>query len=221
MNKEYELFGRKLAGETLLSGILIVFAVVIIFSVVIPQIQGIGLQREQNSLRRTNVIKLQSSLSALESISDTRLVSDVEVLNAALPTNKDVISIFSSIISLATDVGIQVRGFTIQVGDIYDVENETAKADTYSETGYPSMNVVLSLSSTGQSQIVEFTKRLYASFPIAKVNTVASQDGNSSMEISFFYRPYDIDILQNSDEVPGYTNETLNMLDTLHKTQNK
>lgn len=220
MNKEYELFGRKVTGEVLLFGSLLILSVVVVLGVIIPQFQELGIQTEKNGIKEAEVMALQSSLNAINSVSEERLASDVEILTTALPTNKEVISVFSSIVSLATDVGIQVRGFTIQVGDVYDTKNEQPHAEISSETGFPSMDVVLSLSSASQSQIVEFTKRLYASFPIAKVNTVTAQDGNSSMEISFYYRSYDLDALQNTREVPGYTQETLQMLEALRNSQN-
>ncbi|HRN96510.1 MAG TPA: hypothetical protein PLD54_03640 [Candidatus Levybacteria bacterium] len=221
MNKEYNLYGKKISASIIIGVILVVFGFVLVTAVIIPQIRSIGEQREANSLKQSEVAQLESSLAALNSVSDQRVASDIDVLTSALPANKEVISVFSSIISLATDVGVQVRGFTIQVGDIYDINPEQSQeVDVTSDTGFPSMNVMLTLNSTDQRQIVEFTKQLYKNFPISKINTISAQETNSMLEISFYYRPYDLDTLQNTTVIPGYTNESLELLKTLRELKN-
>jgi hypothetical protein len=219
VNKEYILFGKKLSGEVLVGIALGFLMVILIFFIILPQIQGIATEIEKNRIKNDEVQKLRTSLGALNAVTDDRLESDVQVLTEALPTNKEVISVFTSLISLATNAGVQVRGFTIQVGEIYTTTEKEEVIDSRSETGFPSMNVVLSLTSSDQRQIVSFSQELYKSFPIAKINSVASQDGSSSMEISFYYRPYDIDKLQNTREVPAYTDQTLQLLDQLRKSK--
>lgn len=218
MNKEYVLFGRKLSSESVIVTALGFLMIVLIFGIIVPQIQGIAREIEKHNLKSEEVQKLQASLQAMNAVSNDRLQSDVELLTDALPTNKEVVSLFSSIIALASESNVQVRGFTIQVGEIYATGESTNTTDSRSETGFPSMNVLLSLSSASQRQVVPFTQALYKNFPIAKVNAVAAQDGSSSLEISFYYRPYNIERLQNSREVPGYTNQTLQLLEQLRAT---
>ncbi len=220
MNKEYELFGRKVATSTLIALLLFFVGFILIMVVIIPQFGNIGQQREINMLKQTQVGTLQRSLAALNSVSDQRLASDRQLLTSALPANKEVISVFSSIIGLASQVGIQVEGFTIQVGTVYDVDNKDAEVDVSSDTGFPSMNVIVSLTSTDQRQLAQFTDLLYKKFPIARVNKVTAHQSNSSVEISFYYRPYDLSQIQNTTEIPGYTNESLELLKKLRESQN-
>jgi hypothetical protein len=215
MNKDQVVFGKKISSQILIAVALGILTIVLILGIILPQVQGITVEIEKNSNKTNEVRELQASLSALNAVSPERLKSDVEVLTTALPTNKEVISVFSSIISLATQAGVQVRGFTIQVGEVYDTKEGEDTEDLSSKTSFPSMNVILSLTSSNQRQVITFTEELYKSFPIAKINSVASQEGSSSLEISFYYRPYDLERLQNTKEVPAYTNETLQLLEQL------
>jgi hypothetical protein len=220
VNKDYTVFGKKIDSGTLISAALALLGVVLILVVIKPQIESIGEQREQNTLKQNEIVQLQSSLAALNSVSAERVADDVKIMNEALPTNKDIITIFSTIISLTTKTGVELSGFTLQVGDIFNTTKDKAapdQIDVSSDTGFPALNVQLTLQSTDQSQVVEFTKLLYEKLPLARVNNVTAQEGSSSLDISFYYRPQDLTILQNTNTIPGYTKESLNTLDTLRK----
>jgi hypothetical protein len=217
VNKQYIVFGKKISGEILVITALGLLMMILIGAIILPQIRGLALEIEKNRIKGEEVQKLKNSLAALNAVSDDRLDSDVQVLTSTLPTNKEVISIFSSLISLASEAGVQVRGFTIQVGQVYDTKQEE-DVELHSATGFPSMNVILSLTSTDERQLVAFSEALYKSYPIAKINSLASQDGSSSLEISFYYRPHNLDSLQTTKEVPAYDTDTLQLLEQLRAT---
>lgn len=219
MNKEYEFLGKKLSTEQLISFVLVFLGFGVILFVIFPQIENIGLQREMNATKQAQVDELKNSLNVLQSVSTEQVESDMKLANSALPTNKDVIAVFSAISSLANFSNVQLRGFTIKVGDLY-VKDESAKAtdvDITSVTGFPTMDVVITLTAADQKNLVIFSEELYKNYPIARINTVSAQENESMVEISFYYRPYDLSKIEGSNRLMPYSTEYADLIKTLQE----
>lgn len=219
MNKEYVFLGRKLTAEQLIAFALIFLGFGVILFVILPQIDNIGLQREMNSKKQVKVEELRNSLNVLQSVSAEQVEQDLKLASSALPANKDVISVYTSIASLANFSNVQLRGFTIKVGDLY-VKDESAKAedvDISSATGFPTMDVIVTLSAADQKNLVVFTEELYKNFPIARINTVSAQENESMVEISFYYRPYDLSKIEGSDKLTPYSSEYADIIKILQE----
>ncbi len=210
MNKEYVLFGKKVNATELLSAVLVVMAIGILLFVIIPQIGNIGVQRAANAAKQAEVQELQASLNALQSANPEQIDSDMKLVTTALPTSKDVIAVFSTISSLATSTNVQLRGFTLKVGNLYkkNVSNEeTIQLDITSATGFPAIDVVITVTTLDERNLVTFSDGLYRNFPIARINTLSSQENESTIEISFYYRPYDLNQIENGGALTPYTIE--------------
>lgn len=209
MNKEYTLFGRKFTATELLAVSLVIISLVIVFVIIIPQLGNIGIQRERNSAKQAEVSALSNTLTTLQSANPQQIDEDMQLVHNALPTSKDVIAVFSTLSSLATSSNVQLRGFTIQVGELYNRDSVTSptQRDVSSVTGFPTMDVVITVSTSDEDNLVTFSNQLYESLPIARINTVSNRDNLSTIDISFYYRPYDLNQIENSNEVIPYLSE--------------
>lgn len=206
MNKEYELFGKKFTATELLTVSLVIMSFAIILVIIIPQLGNIGLQRERNATKQAAVLTARNALNVLQSANLQQIDEDMQLVHTALPTNKDVIAIFSSLSSLATSANVQLRGFTIQVGELYnaDPNSNPSQRDI---TGFPTMDVIITVSTLDEENLVMFSNQLYENLPIARINTMSNRDNQTTMEISFYYRPYDLNQIENSNEVVPYLSE--------------
>ncbi len=221
MNKDYVLFGKKFTAEQMLAVSLVLLGFFVILFVILPQIDSIGLQREQNQAKKAEVNELQNSLNVMQSISSEQVEADLKLASSALPTNKDIISIFSAISELASSSDVQLRGFTIKVGELYTkATGESNQVDnTTSVTGVPSMDVTITVSTVDDKNLVAFTQQLYKNFPIARINTLNSQKNDGMIELSFYYRPYDLKQIEGVNLVSPYNTQYSDLIQQLSSSK--
>ncbi len=182
----------------------------IIFQVTIPGLFYIGQLNQQVGQEKEKLDSYKKSLSILSSLSDTTLSSQVEKVTQALPPSKDLSAIYLALTTSASKVNVGLKGFTVSVGGVYDKNAKKEAATSLS----PSVSVKVQLSNADIRGLTAFSKELLGVFPLSKINSATSSEGGASVDISFFYRPYDLDFI-NKDTVTTLTSSEEKILQSL------
>ncbi len=214
MKKEYEFLGKKYTATEILAGALAVLSFFILLYVVIPQFTNMGEQREAVNIVQERINTLEQSNSVLKQTDSAKLAEDLRLVNRALPNNKNIVSIFSTISHLASESNIALEGFTIKVGELYTKDEGKQKDQMKNEVGVPTLDVVISIGMDDSRDIVEFTNKLYKTLPVAQIKTLDTRENKGTLEISFYYRAFNFDNL-NTDRIPKYEAEYGDTITTL------
>lgn len=221
MDKKVELFGMKLRQDYLLSAAMCIFALCLIFFVILPQFSEMGEAREKIADQRKQVQDLQTSVSTLQSISDSALQNDSDLASSALPSNKNYISVFSKVTQLAQKENISINGFTVSVGRYYTNKEKGGKDEIInSDLGAPTLKIDLEVEYPSSAAMSDFIDGLYTSFPLTKIQKMTSIDQKSTLEILYFYKPFDLNqIKSDQTTIPNYSVENVSVLQMLKAFQ--
>lgn len=186
-----------------------ILALFLVIGVVIPQFSTISKVTQDISEKKIDVDRLQASLTNISN--QGNLQPDLDLVNRALPTSKNITSIFNALVSSANDSGVDVKDFSLKVGGVY---GRAEKIPQGGVSGVPSIDVIVRVEGTSTS-IIDFAKQVQTKLPIAEVAKVDAAGGVASFQISFFYKPQDLSALSRQETILPLTtsqNKTLQEL---------
>jgi hypothetical protein len=214
MHKDFILFGKKIKQEQILPLLAVVFSVGMIFLVIFPQINEFGQLRSVHGAKQEEITQYERSLATLTQASPDTLNQDYSVVEHALPAEKDIISIFSTVSLLAADAELQIQGFVMKVGDYYSTPGDEDDAD---RAASPTLDVTLQLSSQNEDQVASFIDQVYKSLPLAKINSVRLLNNETSIELSFYYQALNLESIKNSDVIVPYESQNSKLIQDLRQ----
>jgi len=189
--------------------------VLLILVVIIPQFEAFALSRRQVLAKAEEVKILKKSYSVLNSRTDELLNSQLTTVEKALPSNKNIISVFGSISDIALKLGIEIEGFTIKVGGLYSKDPKKEPPEQLSVLGVPFLRVILNLSVQNMDDLTEYINNLYESRPLAEVKILNTSANQATLEVNFYYKPYNLQALTGEDVITPLTmqeEQTLNQI---------
>lgn len=181
--------------------LLLLFASILFFVVVLPQLSEVGNYQSQISDRKNHIGTLQKSLSTLTSQNSQQLDTDYLAATTALPNTKNIIGIYSSLTSAAVDANVLIKSFTLSVGDVYNSNGKLSPSTTTSVHGVPYLMASVQVQGASSVQIVNFVDNIYKRLPLAEVKTIQGGQDQSSIEVNFFYKPYNVDQIANDENI--------------------
>jgi hypothetical protein len=202
MEKQYILFGQRIPTSSLILGAVGLLSMCLVFFVIIPQLSAISDLRNQIATKNTDVATLKQSLSNINAVPEGVLNDDYTAANEALPSNKNIIAVFSRVNQIALDSDAALSGFTLKLGDLYSKSKK--KSPLVPQNGTPVIDISVSLAVVDKASIAKFIDLVYKSLPVARVNSVSSDASTASIEMSFYYKPYDLEKIQQTNEVQQY-----------------
>lgn len=162
-------------------------AIFVIFRIVMPQISDI-----QNALtliteKEAEIKAKEESISLLSSIPNETVDGDFGLVTTALPIQKDIILIFEELNTVANESNVQLGGYSVKVGGIYD-SGKMPKKNERVIAGVPFLNILVNV--TGESSdVIQFAETLYKSIPLVEIKSVDIGRGNARYDVNFFYKP--------------------------------
>ena len=156
----------------------------------------------------------------MNSVPGDTLDSDYTVANEALPSNKNIIAVFSRVNQIALDSNAQVSGFTLKIGDLYR-KTKDKTTEIAPPNGMPILDISVSLAVENKASIKQFIDLVYKSLPVAKVNKISSDDSTASLEISFYYKPFDLDKIQQTNNTRQYQQTDPTTLEKIKEWESK
>lgn len=161
-------------------GVILVSLLLLNF-VVLPQVGKLRELQGKVAEKKDTIAVLSANNKYLRSLDDTTLDNSLETLSQALPPDKDFISVIEAIEEAGIAANVAVSDFSFTVGDL----------STASASLKPQLTLDTSLSVHGDfSDSKRFLETLMKSLPISEVKTVAFSKTDTTIQISFDYKPF-------------------------------
>lgn len=148
----------------------------------LPEI--LALHKDVNSLSAKNQ-ELEATLSSIIAYGSGAQATQLEVVNTALPSDKDASLIYASLTKVAADYAVTLNSFSVNVGEVYVSDSSTqGRDDTVSE-----LTVVLDVTSPSTGNTLQFVQALYKSLPIMQIDSMKIVDGRGQITLTYYYKP--------------------------------
>lgn len=165
----------------LFPAIIVLLCIVLFFQFIIPQFQALSLARQEAGEASEKLQILNDNLNVIINTDDFSLDSQLDILNRALPLNKDFISILNVLNSAALKAGVILNNFSLQIGDISDTEEKDK---------FPTISVTIPINADAFA-VNKFMSAIHNALPLSEVSSVKTGDRVSTINISFYYKSLD------------------------------
>lgn len=135
--------------------------------------------------KRSEVAQLQESVDYISTYPNDQLEEDVEVVNIALPPEKDVTLVFGAISRLASDSNVALESYSVSVGDVFEAGAGTLVDDEPDTASMMQVDIVAEAQST--SDINAFMENLYLRLPLSSIETIRLVEEDARIALSFYY----------------------------------
>ena len=177
----------------------VILAVFMLFvKVVVPQIQDLFNEYKEQEETGQTLSNMQNNLNLLRSINDSTLDSQLAIVSAALPIDKDFSSVLHAISSASSLTGVSLGNFAFSVGSLSKIEDNSK---------FPSFSLNLTLNGSVY-KVNDFIGKIKQTLPLSEVTKVSVQENSSTIAIDFYYKPlprlkYDDSLLINPISAKG------------------
>lgn len=183
MNREL-VFYIKLFREFGVHVALFLILVGLIFKVFIPQAQTVLANRTLTNEGNQHLISLQAKTQILKTTNRIEIRNRLQKLNLALPLEKDVGLMFSSLDNIAALSNTRLGTFSLKVGSFAT----SSAIPATSSVGVPALEVKLNVSGT-TGNIAEFIKQAHKTIPLMQISSVSLGGLSSTVQLLYYYKP--------------------------------
>lgn len=186
--------------------VVILVCFILLIKFIVPQFQTVFTLSREAKKDASKLIVLKNNLNLLSRLNDSLLDPQLEIVSAALPTNKDFIGIINAISFASSLAGVSVGDFQLQIGDISSVSTDTSKFSS----------IALNLSINGSvSDINKFISALYVTLPLSEVSSISMGGTSSTVAVNFYYKPLPPISYSEGSPISSISNSWLKVIDTL------
>lgn len=176
----------------------------ILLQVTIPQIGAVieaqsVLQAEQDKL-----LSYKTSVATIGQIPESQVENDFVTTTNALPSTKSVQSMYLALTASASNAQVSINGFTVKVGGVF----KKGVPESVAATGVPYVTVNLSLAGLDRNGVQAFAKELLNEAPLSKIVKIRMNQGLADVDVVFYYKPFDLNLLQSDIVVPFTASES-------------
>lgn len=200
-------------SSILIPGVFVLCAFFLFLQVVLPALSALNSARANLSSEQKKLSSYNESIAMLQRTEESQLSYDVGVVTAALPPSKDVQATYLALTESAAASGVTLSGFSVVVGDIYGKSDAKSPTSATSEPT-PFMSTNITLSGVNIQSLTQFMSQLQKSAPLSRVTGFSITDGQGTMGINFYYKPYDLSVI-NSNVVSQLTANQQQLLKSL------
>ena len=190
---------------TVYATIIIVCILLSVF-VIYPQIQNFLNINAQVSQLKSQISTLQNNINNINNLNDNDLQSNFDLMNEAVPVDKDFAGAIEAISSAATDTNVILEDYTVVVGSY------SSKAQSRTSNNSLTLNISINGSLSG---IVNYLTKIKQSLPLMEVQNITVVKNQATMEISVYYVPYrqsSVDLTSTNLSLSPVEQSTLNQL---------
>jgi len=174
---------------------------------ILPQLLSFPAKLSQRNEEVARLKEIKVAKEILSRVNEDELNSQVESVSNALPTERNFEGVFNAIATAANASNTQISGY------IFNEANQIGTEEAQSQV---SRNLTFTITINGTpDQAALFLEELYKTGPIAGVKKIDYSDGETKMEIDFFYKPF-TSLDQNSYLPKELTLEQQKILDEIN-----
>lgn len=185
--------------------VLFVLGIFIVLRVAVPQFSAVQEIQHKIGAGEEKLKKLKATFSLIQNEPQEKISSDLSVVKRALPTSKEIITIYLAMSGAAAKTNVAIKGFALKVGDIYQKAGKGQKTASSESRGSNSIAVELSIASPNPRNTFEFASLLYKTLPITEVKKIEGTGGDVKLNLSFFYKAPDLSALAATEYVEPLT----------------
>jgi len=178
--------------------VLICVSFFIIFKVFLPELTSISEEKRTIETQKMEIETLKKTFQVLSSQDDTKIEDDLKIVKLALPTSKDPSAVFQAMVSAAEKSKVELKQYSFKVGNIYGKQVNSPNSD---KKGIPFLTVLIRLSSPDAQSFIRFASEIQKGMPISEVNNINIQGSSGTLEVNFYYKPYDLTVLAKQNKV--------------------
>lgn len=197
--------------EYLLPVGVIIACILLFLLVIIPQFQNFLDNQQQAKTESNKLIILKNNLNLLNNMNESQVDSQLQIVSAALPPNKDFEGILNGISVAADKTGVFLGDYEFQVGNI--------TKPSLSIQSFPSLQLTLSING-GVSGVTRFMGELYKTVPLSEITAVKVSNATSEITILFYYKPFPPIGFDNSVPINSVSQEGLSTVSKLSSFNN-
>ena len=213
--KELELIYRK-RKKQLLPLIFGFASFFVFFRIVMPQWSDIQDVQSLLTSKSTTVDAKEQSVTLLNSLPQSVVDENYEVITTAIKKKKDVVLIYAELNKAAERSGVKLGGFSIKVGGIYAAESEKkTQPTTKAVNGIPFLNILVNAEGENTS-LRKFAQELYKSIPLVDIKAIDLAKSDARLDVNFYYKPVTVRPLNaDTTAVKNLTKAEESQLNTL------
>lgn len=159
----------------------------VIFRIILPQLTDISDAQSLIDQKKSAIEAKSESLRVLNSMSDSDVDANYDLVSTALPLQKDVVLIFTELSDASSKAGVSLGGFNVKVGGIYEAKGKSDKAQS-NVSGLPFLNIIINVTGPSQN-LKDFSEILNQSLPLVGINSVNIGKNDARFDVNFYYKP--------------------------------
>lgn len=159
----------------------------VLFRIILPQWSDIQDTMQLVNSKTEAVQAKEETIRLLDSMSLESVNADYDLITTALPTQKDIVLIFSELNSAAAAAGVQLGGFTVKVGGVY-ASDTTAQTANKSLNGIPYLNTLVNVDGANEN-VRKFALELYKSIPLVEIKSIDISKKDARYDVNFYFKP--------------------------------
>lgn len=163
-------------------------AVFVFFRVIFPQWADIQEATTAMNTKGDEVKAKEATYTFLNSIPNEVVDQNFTTVTTALPTQKDIVLIYSELNNAASSVGVKLGGFNVKIGGIYSAAKAPTTSTERTINGIPFINILVNISGSGES-LRTFSDKLYESVPVVEIKSVDIGKNDARYDVNFYYKP--------------------------------
>lgn len=193
--------------DVIIPVVVIFICFLLFYYFILQQIQTIRETRQEEVVVRTRIENLHENVKFATQLPQDVLVSQLQLVTAALPPGKDFAAILNAIATSASNAGVSLNDFGLSIGDLAPTGEKLADKQL-------SLNVDLTLTGTIDNA-KRFITLLHQAFPLAEVSTFLQSDTTANIRVQFFYRPSPLMQFNNQRQLRALEKSELDLLSQL------
>lgn len=194
----------------ILPSVIILTSIILFWQFVIPQFKILLVTREEAKQASLKLQTLKENLNVLTNIDEKSLDARLQILNLALPLNKDFSGILNSIYYTSQKTGVNLGSFSLQIGDL---------TDTKKKDDFPTISLSIPMNANAIA-VNSFLETITKTVPLSEVTAIKIRDVNSVIRISFYYKPLGFANYKEETSINPLTQKGLSIISKLSSFEN-
>lgn len=194
MEQELKSYLKKYKQDVM-PATLLVAAVFLVWIIILPQFNDVMSLRDDIETQIETNEGLRDSQIVLNSLDESQLNEDYELVLKALPTSKSIGSIYESLSTTALESNVTIGSLNLQVGSVYNQEQEDLSRQR-TVGGVPFLNLVVRVNANSATDTTHFAELLFETIPLVEIEEISATDSEGRYDVDFFYKPINTSLFQ-------------------------
>lgn len=193
---------------------LLLAGLIMLWIIILPQIGEVNELRDDLDLQRSKNDELEGSQRVLDSLNETALDADYQLVMRALPQNKSISLIYESLVNTSFDSNVTIGSLNLEVGNVYSSDESEAPRERNVE-GVPFLNMLVRVNGGSAKDAANFADVLYETIPVVEIEEILATDTDGRYDVDFYFKPIDPETFKAQTRIDPLGSDLEKLLVTL------